>query len=154
MWLFAIPWTVFALFWESMALLPWLGGKPDGDKVPLAFAIIFPLFGLPFIAVGFWMLAMPIRTFLAARRTIFAVTERRIVKVVVGTNVEVTTLPRENLGTIERTMSADGSGTIRIVTGSHFDSDGDKVTNKFEMVGVPDVAGFERIVMMHPAKTR
>ena len=53
-WGFAIPWTAFALFWEAMALFMLWG---DTTKTPAAitwsFGIVFPLFGLPFIVVGF-----------------------------------------------------------------------------------------------------
>ena len=55
LYLFAIPWTAFALFWTAMA---WSAtGAMDENAGFLSYA--FPLFGLPFIAVGIFMLATP-----------------------------------------------------------------------------------------------
>ena len=36
-WLFAIPWTAFALGWEWMALGGWLSGKPPKDGIETVF---------------------------------------------------------------------------------------------------------------------
>ncbi len=44
---FGVPWTAFSLFWVVMAI----AASPPG-----AMAIIFPLFGLPFVAIGAGML--------------------------------------------------------------------------------------------------
>ncbi len=51
--LFAVPWTVFALCWESMAIMPWFASKGMLEAMMWSFGVVFPLFGLPFILVGF-----------------------------------------------------------------------------------------------------
>ena len=55
-WLFAVPWTAFALFWMAMAAT---GVRETEGAGALAWA--FPLFGLPFVAAGIAMLAAPFR---------------------------------------------------------------------------------------------
>lgn len=50
--LFGIPFTAFALFWTAMASS--MSGGDTGPGGPIA--LLFPLFGLPFIVVGVYML--------------------------------------------------------------------------------------------------
>lgn len=83
-WLFAIPWTVFALFWESMALMPWAASTKTPDAMAYTFGIAMPIFGLPFILIGFWMLWQPIRAMRLAGSTIFALTNNRLIKIEMG----------------------------------------------------------------------
>ena len=37
--------------------------------------------------------------------------------------------------------------SLSISTHSRLDNDGDRVTEKFEMIGIPDVAGLEQRIM-------
>src|SRR4051794_13692177 len=57
-WLFAVPWTVFALVWTGLALSIWLVG-PAAGAFRWGFGIAMPLFGIPFVLVGLFMLRMP-----------------------------------------------------------------------------------------------
>lgn len=80
--IFAIPWTAFAVFWTLGAAGILFGGG-HGDHTPLPVRIIFPLFGLPFIGVGVWMLTMPARAkkklARMAERTAYVITDRRAI---------------------------------------------------------------------------
>lgn len=111
------------------------------------FGIVFPLFGLPFILVGLWMLWRPIRTMRKARDTIYALTDTRIVAVVLGRAVSVKSILVNQIGPIERREGRDGWGSLRIQTHSNIDSEGDRMTEKFAMIGIPDVAGLERRIL-------
>src|SRR6478609_3430837 len=65
--LFGIPWTAFALFWIAGA---------SGFKMPdfsHGFGF-FPLFGVPFVLIGFGMLTSPYWMRRKARRTAYVVT--------------------------------------------------------------------------------
>lgn len=146
-WLFAIPWTVFALFWESMALLPWASSSNTPDGIKWGFGIVFPLFGLPFIAIGLWMLWQPIRAMRKAGETIYALTDRRLIRVVTGKGREVASVMLSQIGPINRRENNDGTGDLSIQTHSRVDSDGDRITEKFEVSGVPDVARLERLII-------
>lgn len=150
-WFFAVPWTAFALFWEAMALLPWLGSTHMPLGIQWSFGIIFPLFGLPFIGIGLKMLSLPFKAQRKAAQTIFGLTDRRIVRVTAGKKRESASVLFAQMGPIDVTADADGYGSLRIQTGSHRDSDGDKVIERFEVMGVPNVGRLEGLLLEHKA---
>lgn len=113
-YLFAIPWTAFSLFWEFMAAGSIWGSM---DKMPegmgLVMGIVFPLFGLPFIAIGFWMLAKPFSIRRMAANTIFAVTSKRALIFTQGSKKQLRSFPYENMnGLFDRKEGKDGSGSL------------------------------------------
>lgn len=148
-YLFAIPWTAFALFWETMALMPILGSSQTTMPALMkyGFGIVFPLFGIPFVVIGFGMLAAPFWGMARAKRTIHAVTDRRLLTIVRGRKTDVKSAFIDRIGPVERRSGRDGSGTIRIQTHSRTDSEGDRTTEKIEWVGIPDAAGVERLIL-------
>lgn len=111
-WLFAIPWTAFSLFWTMMAGLFGLLGSGESEMDLMAW--IFPLFGLPFILVGLFMLSIPFRAPRQARRTIYAITDQRIIRLFRGSRLDVQSIPISRIGLIERSEARDGSGTLKI----------------------------------------
>ena len=154
-WLFAIPWTAFALFWEAMALLMLWGGTTKTPAViTWSFGIVFPLFGLPFIIIGFYMLAMPFKAIAKAKRTVFALTDRRVLRVTAGQTREAESVMLGQIGPISVKVGSDGYGTLRIQTGISIDSDGDRVTERFEIAGVPDVSRLEGLLLEQRAGAR
>ena len=153
-WFFAVPWTAFALFWEAMALLPWLGSTHTPSGIQWSFGIIFPLFGLPFIGIGLKMLSMPFTIRRKAAQTIFGLTDRRIVRVTASKKRESASVLFAQMGPIDVTADADGYGSLRIQTGTRLDCDGDKVTERFDVMGVPDVARLEGLLLEQRAQAR
>lgn len=152
-WLFAIPWTAFALFWETMALLPWSASTHTPTAIQWSFGVIFPLFGLPFVAIGLWMLWQPIRAMRRAGATAYGLTDRRLLRVTEARDRKVQSLVLHQIGPIDRRESRDGFGDLRIQTHSRVDSDGDRVTERFEVLGVPDVARLERLLLENLPKS-
>lgn len=146
-WLFAIPWTLFALFWESMTLLPWLAETKTPDGITWTFGIIMSIFGLPFIVIGFWMLWQPLRAMKLARRTAYALTTRRLIRLIDGRKRELHSVLIDQIGPINRQEARDGTGHLRIETHSRIDSEGDRTTERFEVLGVPGVARLERLIL-------
>jgi hypothetical protein len=146
-WLFAIPWTAFALFWETIAFLPWFASSHTPDAMKWSFGIVFPLFGLPFIVVGFGMLWMPFATRRKAAQTIYGLTDRRVLRISAGRKRESASVLFAQMGPIDVSADADGFGTLRIQTGTGRDSDGDRVTERFEITGVPDVTRLEGLLL-------
>lgn len=146
-WLFAIPWTVFALFWESLSLGGFLGfGGPKGQQWSW-FGAFFVLFGLPFVAVGLGMMAAPFWLARRARRTVWVITTRRIASLTLGRRgVTVRSISPRDLFAVERTEKADGSGTLKLIFGEGRDSDGDKVERSETLQGIPDVRRVEDII--------
>ena len=152
-WLFAVPWTAFALFWEAMAFLPWMASTHTPPGIQWSFGIIFPLFGLPFIGVGLSMLWMPFRARRKAAQTIYGLTDRRLLRVTAGARRESASVLISQMGPIDVTADADGYGTLRVQTGTSRDSDGDKVTERFEVFGVPEVNRLEGLLLEQRART-
>ena len=114
-WFFAIPWTAFALFWTFMA---WTGTSHvnDDSAFSTAFSIGFPLFGLPFVLVGCWMLAMPFLAMANAANTIFAVTDQRLLRLYVGRELKSDSVEADEIGRLSRSELPNGNGTLTVST--------------------------------------
>lgn len=146
-WLFAVPWTLFALFWESLALGSFSAiGETEGGESSW-FGVVFVLFGLPFIAIGLGMMAAPFWLARRARRSIWVITARRIACLTLGRRgVAVRSILPRTIFAIERTEKPDGSGTLKLVFGEGRDSDGDKVERSETLQGIPDVRRVEDVI--------
>lgn len=141
-WLFAIPWTAFAVGWTWLASLPLRSGAETG-----VFGWLFPMFGVPFILIGLGMLATPFRLLLRARSTVFALTDARVIRLYAGKSSRVETLPIEQVGQITAQHGADGYGRLTIATTQFIDRGRDHRTNAFTLLGVPDSARLERLLL-------
>ena len=164
--LFGIPFTAFALFWTAMAGgMAWfahgVGSQfPGGGSLTTPFAL-FPLFGLPFIAVGVGMLLSPLWLSLKARRTLYAVTNQRVILWTgnLWGGVTVRSLSPAQVGDRARTQQADGSGDLmfpRAATVSTY-QDTDNAggfgysrtryqVNQVGFLGIPDVRGVDDLL--------
>lgn len=112
-YLFAIPWTAFAVFWMVMASA---GVSASSDVGLIGWA--FPAFGIPFVLIGLGMMATPFVPLTQRGRILFAVTSTRILKLSLGRELKVESTPADRLGEIVRHERADGSGTVKITLGN------------------------------------
>src|SRR5579875_316473 len=86
---FGIPWTAFALLWTGMAIWGLWG---NAGAAPMqaqgmmggVFSVCFPLWGLPFILIGLGMLSSPFWAIRRAKRTCYALTDRRAIHIEAG----------------------------------------------------------------------
>jgi hypothetical protein len=109
---FFIFWTGFACFWEAMAI----GGFLEGGMG--AAGICMPLFGLPFVAIGFFMLGGRfVGDVLVRRRTYYALTDRRVLIVTGLRGQNVTTLPLERIDSVGMNIHRNGTGTLTFTGG-------------------------------------
>jgi hypothetical protein len=145
-WAFAFPWTLFALFWEGMALSFLFLGLAKADPNFSWFIAIFPIFGLPFVGLGCWMMWKPAAALLDAREQIHGLTNRRIMTLTMRKDKKLVSADLTKIGPIHRKEKRDGWGNLTIETGSRIDSDGDRITEKLEVYGVPEVANLERLL--------
>ncbi len=136
-YLFAIPWTAFAIFWTFMASIG--ASELSSETGRLTWA--FPLFGVPFIIVGLAMLGGPFLPLIQSGKVIYAVTDQRVLRVQVGRKISVKSLPARRVGLIERSERRDRTGSLRIAVGVSTDSDGDKTVDYFDLGDVHDVLG-------------
>ena len=127
--LFAIPWTLFALFWMAGAA---------GFKIPdfkNGFDL-FPFFGVPFVLIGFAMLSSPIWAYRNAFKTVYVITDRRAISFVGGFRTTIRSFFPDDLGDLYRTERSDGSGDVIIGTTTKRDSDGDAHSTPYGFLGV------------------
>lgn len=144
--LFAIPFTGFAIFWITMALT--MGGEAEsgdgGNSETLS--LMFPLFGLPFVLVGLGMLSSPLWALRNARKTVYAITDRRAIIFDSGLSMKIRSYGPDELGELTRKQKPDGSGDIILDEKITRDSDGDAHTRKIGFFGIPDVKEVERML--------
>jgi hypothetical protein len=102
---FSLLWGGFALFWEYMALFR----IPKNDPVTW----IFPLFGIPFVVVGLYIMFGRFLVDAKTReRSEYAVTDRRAIIVSGLFSRKVKSINLQALPEMTLSEKADGSGTI------------------------------------------
>ena len=107
--LFAIPWTAFSVFWIFGAA----GFKIPDFSEPQGF---FCLFGVPFLLVGIGMLSSPYWMRRKMKRTVYAVTDRRVIVFEGGVfSSSVRSYMPNELTELYRTQNAKGIGSISFV---------------------------------------
>jgi uncharacterized membrane protein len=98
---FSVMWGGFAIFWESSAIAG--GGGP-----------FFALWGIPFVAIGlYFMVGRFIYKAHRKRRTIYAVTNRRVMTIVKGRHAEsVDATYLGSIPSISTSAVSNGSGSV------------------------------------------
>jgi hypothetical protein len=104
--LFAIPWTAFAVFWMTAAA---------GFQIPQfnkGFDF-FPLFGIPFLLVGIRMLASPLVAYRKQLKTVYLITNQRAITIDGGgRSTTIQSHFPEKLKDLYRREHSDGSGDV------------------------------------------
>ena len=129
-WLFAIPWTAFAVFWTAMV---YAGTQSVTEAEWIWLSLAFPMFGVPFILIGLAMLSAPILPLVTANRTLFVVTDHRLIKLTVRRSLTSQTALAARVGLITPKERPDAYGTLKIATHVGVDSDGDRTTHTFDL---------------------
>lgn len=109
---FSLMWGGFAIFWEVMAVSLTFGGEQQNEGLPL-FAIIFPLFGLPFVIVGLYLIFG--RFWVDAKKrknTLYGITDQRIIILSGLFSRSIKSLNLKTLTDVSMTQKFDGSGDI------------------------------------------
>lgn len=150
-YVFAVPWTAFSLMWTGLAAAAIMNAGSDGLGW-IGWA--FPLFGLPFIAIGLLMLMRPFVPLFERGRVLFVVTDRRVLRLSTGRSLVVRTVPAERIGLVERRERGDGSGMIQLAVKIGRDSDGDRQTEHFVIGEVADVVGAQSAISRIAASQR
>lgn len=140
-----IVWTAFTVNF----VVSWHSGQRDASGPGGLFGfhcILQELFFLPFLAIGFGMLSSPLWMYLRARRTLYAVTDRRVLVIVCGRSRTVRSYCRGDIGNIERTERADGSGDLSFARNVAIDGSGNQRAETVRFVGVADVRSVEQLL--------
>lgn len=137
-WLVAIPFVGFGLFWTSLTLLPLLMGA-SGRTGWLG--LVAALFGLPFLGVGLIALWKPFALRRAADNTVYAFTDRRLIRLVHAGVREVSEVPMDSIGSVDMVEYSDGSGTLTIQALGPAEAEGKRrPIALYQILGVKDVA--------------
>jgi hypothetical protein len=106
--LFGIPWTAFAIFWTVMA-----SGAPR-QSGSSGWLWVFPLWGVPFILIGFGMLSSPYWVLRRARRTAYVLTNQRAIVMSIGWRgkTAIRSFEPDALKDLRRNERSDGSGDL------------------------------------------
>ncbi len=143
--LFGIPFFAFAVFWTWMASEPLRRGGIDG---PPGFSYFFPMFGIPFLLIGLAMLLTPLWSAFAAKHTIYALTNKRLI---ILTRYPVRNFqfwPLENLDDITRTGTADGPGNLYFAKKAHYNSKTRRTTLKaIGFIGIDQPLKLEQAIL-------
>ena len=138
-WIFAIPWTGFTVFWMLGAAGLLFPGPKHGS-------VVFALFGMPFLLVGLAMLSAPYWAFRSAKKTIYAVTSKRLIIMSEGPFRSVKSFYNEDIGSLERRERPDGTGDLVFARNTWRDSDGDRRSSETAFTGIRDVRAVEQLV--------
>jgi hypothetical protein len=134
--LFAIPWTAFALFWMAGAARFQIPQFNQG-------ADLFPLFGIPFVLVGFGMLSAPLWHYRSTQHTVYVITDRRAITLDGGWSITIRSYPPEKLNDVFRREHRDGTGDVIISHHAWRDSDGDKQKTELGLMRIADAKDVE-----------
>ena len=108
---FGLVFGGFAAFWTSAAWLMTRGVSSG------AFGVFFPLFGVPFIAVGAGMVVAGIRSWREGGATVYALSDQRVLIISGGRARTVRSLDLTAIRGVERAegVGGSGSGTISLL---------------------------------------
>ena len=138
--LFAIPWTAFAIFWMCAAS----GFKfPDFSQGGFSF---FPLFGLPFLLIGVGMLSAPWWMYRKAFKTIYAITDRRAMILESGRTTAIRSYPPNRLRNIYRKEKNDGTGDVIFDSLASGGSDAERPALVFGFLNIYDPKTVEHML--------
>lgn len=154
---FAIPWTAIALPCFGALASSMLWGRKAARAISgwdVAMGAFGLLFTFAFVLIGVAMLLAPWWVRARARRTVYAITDKRVVSIVDGRSLKVTSIVPDHILKIERTERSDGAGTLKLVIGHRKDSEGDVTEKSEELVAVPRVREAERLVWALREATR
>jgi len=137
--LFAIPWTAFAVFWMCGAAGFQVPDFSEGRH-------FFALFGLPFVLVGLAMLSSPLWMMRKARRTVYVVTQSRAILFEGGWGTTIRSFGPEKLTEMIRRENRDGSGDLLFEQRARTDSEGGRSTTEVGFLGIEGVRDIEKVL--------
>lgn len=104
---FGVFWAAFVIVWEATAIAAVIGNRD-----PIAW--LFPIFGIPFVIVGWFLTVGRFRVRAAQHeRLVYALTDRRVVAIQTGKVDEIRSVYLDTLPGVATRIGRDGVGTFR-----------------------------------------
>jgi hypothetical protein len=136
--LFAIPWTAFAVFWMVEASGATSGCGQGRDY--------FHLFGLPFVLIGLGLLGSPLWTYRKALKTAYVITDRRAITFEGGRSTTIRSYPPDRLHAVYRKERRNGTGDVILHREIRRDSEGGPHTEELGFLQVPNPREIEQLL--------
>ena len=116
-WIFL---SFFGLFFFGFSIFWIVGAAQSGDP-------LFPLFGIPFVLIGFSLVSAPLWQMFVAKGTLYAITDKRVLILLSFPWKKIISFYADDLDELERKwMKGNGTGTVifakRKSSGRHPDS--------------------------------
>ena len=137
---FSLLWGGFAIFWEYMAL----SMAPNAQNAPDGFALLFPLFGIPFVVIGLYMIfGRFIYDSKKREKTFYGLTDQRAIIVSGVFSKSVKSLNLKTMSDVSLSEKTNGYGSIvfgqehqmmSMFMGGGFPGMGGSTTPKFELI--------------------
>ncbi len=145
--LFFVPWTMFALGWEVVALLMVRSVFTANEShTPWPIAVAFAVFGLPFVGIGIVMMRKPFVAARQARHMLHAVTAKRVITLCLdGAKRDIKSIALSAISQIEK-KDHGSTGSLKLHVGTRRDSDGDTVAVTEDWVGISNATGAEQAI--------
>jgi hypothetical protein len=131
---FGIPWTAFVVFWESLAI-------KSGS-------VFMTLWGVPFIVVGLYLLTSPFWEYLRARRTIYVVSNKRLIILNGLLRPSRRSFAPPDIGSVEVVADHDGVGSIVFARERESDGEGGWNVKKIGFMAIPHVREVEEHILL------
>jgi hypothetical protein len=150
--LMGIPFTAFAIFWtysvvgDKFPVLREEIKSEQGIKFEHLFVLLFALFGVPFILVGLWMFASPLREWLKAFRTVYLITDKRAISIESGWFTTIRNYTPAQLKDLYRKERGDCTGDVVITTRLRRGSEGSSWTEEIGFMNVRHPREVEKLL--------
>lgn len=129
-----IPWTAFVVFWESAAI------KSEN--------LLLTLWGIPFSAIGLYLLTTPLWEYLRARRTIYVVSNQRLFILSGLLRTTRRSFAPPDIGSVEVDAGHNGVGSIIFSREREKDGEGGWNVKKIGFIAIPQVREVEGHILL------
>lgn len=156
--LFAIPWTSFSIFWIWGAFQTTNFSDSGENSQTPNFFNFFPLFGLPFLAIGIALLSTPFWEWRRKRNTVYLITNQRAIAIEGGTPLQgilpmkgnqsqtIKSFSPEQLNNVYRREKTNGSGDVILAVRERTDSKGYSYNQEIGFFGVRNAKEVEDLL--------
>jgi hypothetical protein len=143
---FGIPFAGFALFWMNMAYRG-THNLARGHNSLASGLSVFPLFGVPFFAIGVAVVLAPLWAYLAGRNGVYAVTNHRVMIITGTTSRAVKSITPDDIVEVDHRERPDASGDVLIRTNATMRTNNMTSQVTVGLYGVPNVKEVAALVM-------
>ena len=139
--LFGIPWTAFFLFWTWHTL-----GLKTLFMNGLTSSMLLPLFGVPFLLIGFAMLSAPLTAKRNSQNIVYIVTDQRAISFEGIKPRTIRSYLPNQLQSVYRQENKNGSGNVIITIHYVKDHEGNEIKEYVGFIDIRDPKGAEKFL--------